>query len=242
MRRVGFRSAAIVVVAAFTVGIGSSMVLGYWSTVSAKIPTTIAEGAFAGSYNPADIRGSYSFADIEHSFAVPATALARAFGVSETNDPGSFQAKSLEDMYEPQADGGEIGTDSVRLFTALYAGLPYVPADTTRLPESAVMVLGDRLSKADIEWLRSIAVPGAPTGSDEEPAGEHATDEVEVRGRTTFGELLDWGLTKEEIEETLGMQMGNRTETVRDVVTEAGLEFSELSEAFERLLSERRGE
>jgi hypothetical protein len=43
---------------------------------------------------------------------------------------GEYKAKDLEELYGEQQTG-EIGTDSVKLFTALYLGMPYVSEDST---------------------------------------------------------------------------------------------------------------
>jgi hypothetical protein len=80
---------------------------------------------------------------------------------------------------------------------------------------------------------------GSPPESGTETADdiqEHDKDNRVIRGRTTFAELLDWGLSHEQIEDTLGMPMGARAETVRDFLTAEGLEFSPYRSAFQELL------
>ena len=120
MKQVKMKSRVIapVVVAAFVLGIGLSMAFKLWHTESSKIPVTYTEGEFKGAYNPADIRGSYTFADIESAFGIPAEVLAEAYGIQGEEDPGGFPVKELEQMYGQTPDGGEIGTDSIRLFVA----------------------------------------------------------------------------------------------------------------------------
>ncbi|MFA6707608.1 MAG: 4Fe-4S binding protein, partial [Sphaerochaetaceae bacterium] len=49
------------------------MAFGLWKTESTKVPAKFTSGEFSGQSNPADIRGSYSFADIERNFSIPAT-------------------------------------------------------------------------------------------------------------------------------------------------------------------------
>ena len=243
---------AVIVPVVFVVGIGGSMLLNWWITESTKLPRSFSSGEFAGEYNPADIRGSYSFADIESAFGIPVDVLAQAFGVTDTLDPSGFQAKSLEEMYVVQPDGGEVGTDALRYFVSLYTGLPYLPEESTRLPSPAVGVLSERLSTADLAVVRQRIVPIGDLlslveehGAVEEPAAteattvvadEHAEDGLVVNGTTTFGVLLDWGLSREQIEEVLGGEMGSRLEKVRDYATEQGVEFSTLKSAFQALL------
>jgi hypothetical protein len=65
---------------------------------------------------------------------------------------------------------------------------------------------------------------------------EHDADEAVIRGKTTFGDLLGWGLSKDQIEEVLGMPMGARLKAVRDFAFEEGLEFGTVRTALQALL------
>lgn len=239
-----------VVLLSFVAGIGLSMAFNLWKTESTKVPVKFAEGVFEGSYNPADIRGSYFFRDIEDIFEIDSEILAEAFGLKEVSNPRDFQVKLLEEMYGHVADNGEVGTDSVRLFVSRYKGLPYVPEETTRLLSPALSILRDMLAPADVEALEKItirlnevlpeagetdaAAPGAA-----EAAG-HETEENEVKGNTTFGDLLAWGLTREEIETILGMEMGPTAMNIRIFATEKELEFSLYKEQFQEILDSRQ--
>ncbi|MCX7029288.1 MAG: hypothetical protein NTU62_04105 [Spirochaetes bacterium] len=148
---------AVVVPLVFAAGIGLTMAFNLWKTETSKVPVTFISGEFAGQANPADIRGSYTFADIVKAFPVPLEDLARAFGVTE--NAAAFQVKSLESAF--------LGTDSVRLFVARYAGLPYEPQETTALPAAAVAVLVAKggLSAGEIADLRARAVGGDLTAA-----------------------------------------------------------------------------
>lgn len=126
-----------------------SSAVGYWRTTSAKEASTFESGEFAGEANPADIRGSFSFSDIEKSFGIEAKTLAKAFGVPE-KDAETFQVKALESLYAmPEGSEIELGTASVRYFVALYTGVPYELADTVYLPEAAVQILIDENKVSD---------------------------------------------------------------------------------------------
>jgi len=137
-----------------------SDILGYWATENKKEPSEIQTGEFTGESNPADIRGSYSFADIENAFQVPSKILAAAFGIAES-EADNFQLKSLEELYGSLAEEGtEIGTSSVRYFVALYTGLPYELTEAVYLPKQAVEILISQglLSEDQIETLKAISV------------------------------------------------------------------------------------
>jgi hypothetical protein len=239
-----------IVLAAFIVGIGGTMILNLWRTTSSKVPATYTAGEFAGEYDPADIRGSYSFGDIEEAFAVPVAALAKAFAVEDTENPAAFLCKSLEDLYGA-TEQGEVGTDSVRWFVALYTGLPYSPEDDTLLPSTSISVLQDRLTEAELEIVRaktvnlsalSESVPEASQAADSQTAEQtdtHTETEAgEVKGNTTFGELLSWGVSKDAIEEILGLPIGKAGVTVRDYCIENGIEFSTVKTALQEAVDQ----
>ncbi len=62
--------AAIIFVILFG-GIAFTTAMGWWQTISSKEAATYTEGEFAGQSNPADIRGSYTFGDVEKNFGIP---------------------------------------------------------------------------------------------------------------------------------------------------------------------------
>ena len=235
---------APIVLVVFILGIAGTMIFGLWQTTSSKVPATYSEGEFAGEYNPADIRGSYSFGDIEEAFAVPVAALAKAFAVEDADNPADFLCKSLEDLYGA-AENGEIGTDSVRWFVALYAGLPYSPEEDTLLPSTSISVLRERLSESELEAIgaktvslaadvSALAASAPEDGQAAEQTDTHTESEVgEVKGKTTFGELLSWGVSKETIESILGLPMGKAGVTVRDYCIENNIEFSTVKAALQ---------
>jgi len=144
----------------FAAGIGLTMAFNLWQTETTKVPVAFSSGEFAGQANPADIRGSYTFADIAKAFPVPVEDLGRAFGV--TGAAAEFQVKSLEGAFGELPGGRQVGTDSVRLFVARYAGLPFAPADSTGLPAAAVEILAARpgLSGEEVADLRTRVVVG----------------------------------------------------------------------------------
>ena len=225
------KTLGIAIFAVFILGIGLSMAFNLWRTEGSKIPARFSAGEFSGQYNPAEIRGSYSFDDIAANFDVSVEVLTKAFGVSDRETPGSFQVKELESLYGALDDGGEVGTDAVRLFVARYTGLPYSANESTRIPLPAIIQLRDKLGTDELEAIRKISVNLSDLSGaihDEAAAGiAHDESEQVVKGKTTYADLLDWGLTKEEIEDILGFDMGARSEKVRDQIFEKDLEFGD---------------
>lgn len=249
-----------IILAVFIIGIGGTMIFNLWQTTSSKVPATYTSGEFAGQYNPADIRGSYSFGDIQEAFAVPVAGLAKAFGVENSENPAAFLCKELEDLYG-EADNGEIGTDSVRWFVALYTGLPHAPEEDTLLPSPALSVLQERMSETEIEEVKAKTASLArliPAGTDvaakdettaapeagaaaEQADTQTESEAGEVKGKTTFGELQSWGVSKEEIEEALGLPVGKAGVAVRDYCIENGIEFSTVKEALQAAVDRAMG-
>ena len=227
----------VIVPAIFVVGIGSSMALNLWKTESGKVPATFKEGELKGAYNPGDIRGSYSFQDISDVFDVPVDALAKAFGVDTMEHPGEFKAKELEEMYS-SFDQGEIGTDAVRYFTALYTGLPYTPEEDTYLLTPALSVLKERVSEETMVLLKERTVSPKSFTSDESGASPYSSDDEDrlVKGFTTFGEVYSWGVSEEEVAEILGLEPGKRGETIRDYVKAQDIEFSVVKGKLQELI------
>ena len=228
--------ATIVVVILFG-GIFFSSAMGWWQTESTKEAAKITSGEFAGQANPADIRGSYTFGDVEKNFAVPATVLAEAFGIKD-NNPAAFAVKGLEGMYS--TSGQEIGTSSVRLFVAFYKGMPYDLSTDIYLPESAAALLRARNLKSEqAVYLAAHTVPNpgtapatsapqttpqavqtpsaqstpqatkAPSAQSTPKAETPAASSTDrtVKGTTTFVDLLGWGVSQATIEKVLGTSM-----------------------------------
>jgi hypothetical protein len=165
--KTGYLGIIIIVVIFGSVALTSALDL--WQTTNSKAPAKYQQGEFAGEYNPTDIRGSYSLTEISEAFGVPLKDLAVAFGIKDLSQAASFQVKNLEAIYAAlKTEGKEVGTGSVRLFVALYKGLPYTLENGTFLPIPAVEILKAKapLTPEQIQFIEknSVAVPAA-TGS-----------------------------------------------------------------------------
>jgi hypothetical protein len=220
--------------------------MGYWKTESSKEPAVYDAGEFEGMPNPGDIRGSYSFSDVSEAFEIPIGDLMMAFVLPEGTDPGVFKNKDLELIYENlEEEGTEIGNGSVKLFVALYLGLPYEIEEETFLPLEAVAILKERaeLTEEQIEYIERNGIDVSSSLAEESPAVEIDDDakireaeapERKINGKTTFVELLDWGITPESISKILGMDIPEGSIGLKDFCTQNGLEFFQLKEELER--------
>lgn len=252
--RIGNAAVAVALPVLFFGGIAVSALSGHWVTESSKIPRVYTDGESAGEYDPADIRGSYTFGDIEAAFGVPVSALADSFGVAPaeavTGEAGApviawdapmseFAAKNLEDLFAGvTGEETEIGTDSVRWLVALYLDRPYEPEVTTVLPTRAIGVLRDAgVADEVIEAVRDRSVQLSLPAEGAVAAAE-TTDEEEdrtIKGRTTFGEMISWGVSRDAIEAAIGRPAGANGESMRDFFAANGIEFSEYKDRLQQL-------
>jgi len=265
---------AALVVAILFGGILFSTAMGWWQTESTKEAAVYTSGEFAGQADPADIRGSYTFGDVEKNFGIPPAILVQAFN-AQTDDPAAFQVKSLEEMYASSPE--EVGTASVRLFVAFYLGLPFDLSTDIYLPESAATMLSGRsLTPEQAAYLAAHTVPNptgetapaettvqptqsaatqstlqstsagavqvtlsvtpyvTPQGTPQADSTHEASTATLVKGKTTFAELLEWGVSQEAIEKVLGMPMPDAPGmTVKDFCTANSLSFETVKPALQ---------
>lgn len=247
------KTLAVLVVSLLFGGILLSSGLGWWQTESSKVAATFTEGEFAGQANPADIRGSYTFGDVEKNFGVPATVLGQAFNVS--SGPAAFQVKNLEGT--ATESGVEIGTASVRLFVAFYKNLPFDLSTDIYLSETATALLKQQnLTSEQSAYLETHTAKLAPAGTDSAPVIEatlpsavspeseatpqvvptpasESTDRI-IKGKTTFGEILGWGVSQTNLEQILGLPMPSApATTVKDFCTTNNLDFETIKPALQ---------
>lgn len=206
-------------------GIGVSALLGQWQVTSTKEPALIKAGEFAGLPNPQDIRGSYAWSDVSKAFSIPLESLMEAFGAVNPED----KVNSLENAApENLPEGLEIGTDSVRLFVALWTGLPHTAKEGTALPAAAKRVL----SKAGKAIPPDITVAGDGTGSGAVETGTHEEkpqsapgEAIPITGSVTFRALREAGYDMAEVEAITG-KYEDENQSVKDFAASKGIEFS----------------
>ncbi len=241
---------AIIAVTILFGGIMVAKSVGYYATTSSRQPAKFSTGELAGLPDPADIRGSYTWLDVEKAFGVPAKEAAAAFSApGHALDPAG-RVSELETIYaEILPEGLEIGTGAVRLFVSLYTGLPMEAEEGSVLPEAALALLAARPGM-NLETLRRFAVPGsadisapavvattpftAPamgtgTAAGSGSGGGNGSGSGSGRavvGKTTFGDLYSWGLSEAQVEAATGFKPGLKSQTVREAAAAVGIEFS----------------
>jgi|GEM_PF-1796246 len=207
------------------------------------------EDTITGDYYPADIRGNHRFGEISEMFNIPLEVLSHAFAIPADVNPANFQNQDFDSIY-PEFEGEqEIGNGSVKWFVSLYTGLPFELEDEeedTYLLQPAVEILMSHadLTAEQIAYLEAYTIeidfeiPDYYSSEDElqssdEAAGdeeetERKQDEMVVAGKTSFADLLDWGMSVEIIETIIGGEIPNRLMLVYDYCAENGLPFGQI--------------
>ncbi len=226
-------------------GILGSSAIGLWKTTSSGggSKSIILPIENSGLTDPDEISGSTSLCFISDSFDIPVKTLIKAFALPEDINSASFQTKDFESIY-PEFEGDqEIGDGSMKWFVALYKGLPYdieTDGEATYLLQPAVDILKSEatLSENQIAYLDAHTIevdfdtqsverdlPEEEPQVKEEQTGENTEDGMTVAGKTTFADLLGWGMTQEQIEAIIGGEMPNRLVSVKEYCAEQGLSF-----------------
>ena len=236
---------AVAIVVLMFGGIYLTIGTGHWATSRTAAPVTLE----SGEYDPADIRGSYAFTEIEKFFGVPTVLLFDAFILPEEKRTETFMIKDMhEELFAPVVIEGteiEVGTDLVRVFTSLYTGLPYESTETTHLPKTVVDVLikeqklddeqkayweahtfdlvllseAPETSSEDVQQVSSEKPPQTPEEAEKQSV-------LEIKGSTTIGAVLDAGLTGEQFKEITSRDLPeDRAVGLKDFADQQGLDM-----------------
>ncbi len=223
-------------------GIAAAQSLDLWKSTGSREPVRISQGAFEGTYDPADIRGAYVFGETSQYFDIPLEDLAGAFEVP-LELAANVRHGDLEDYYhELDERGTEIGNGSVKLFVALYKGIPYEVDEPTYLLPTGVEILSEKapLTEAQRQYIQDHRIePGSYQSPD---WGKLAGDIIEksetlsITGNTTFQDLLNSGISRETIETIIQAPMPELTKTVQNFSVEQNTSFGKIREQLEELI------
>jgi hypothetical protein len=258
---------ALAVFVIFIGGIFFSDWVGWWQTTSTKVPVTFTTGEAAGEYNPADIRGSYTLGETSTLFAIPLEDLAVAFRVP-ANEAETFQLKLLESIYagSDYEIGTASVRLFVAWYKGLPYDLSeetYLPLEAAQILRQKAALDAEQLAYLDTHTVQAdgsltstdtaAQPPATPTAAPAEtqqagpkltptPAPgetEHVAPDRTITGKTTFQDLLDWGLTREVIEQTCGFPLPPTSNTlVKDAVNANGGSFPTVKTALQALITE----
>ncbi|SEW44807.1 hypothetical protein [[Clostridium] fimetarium] len=242
--RINQKALAFIIIIILFGTIFTTTALGVWKTTNTKIPEKYKSGDFQDEYNPQDIKGSYTFGEISELFNIPIVDLAVAFAIEDRENISSIQCKELETIYETtNLSGKEIGTDSVRIFVSLYRGLPITLNDTTYFPnqlESILLKAGNMTEQQKIFISTHLIKSESNTEVLETTTTTYASEHAEfIKGTTTFNEILDLGIKKEDIEEVMNNAITDTSVVIKDFCIEKGMEFSNTKSQIQSLIDKK---
>ena len=129
----------------------------------------------------------------------------------------------------------------------MYTRLPY--SGMEYLPSTAVEVLkeegkwSDELEALTMDYIIDVGnkLSEIETLTDNEVNEDSVIDTehdeiIEVKGKTTFADVIDWGVEKEMIEDIIGFEIKNENMLIRDECEANGLNFSEIKSLINELL------
>ena len=223
------KSLSIIVVGILFGSVTLANMIGRRDTEFKPQSATNLSHSFAAQNVPADINNSHTFGDIDKLYNIPTPILAKAFNLPAETNITAFTIKELETIYVDQDI--KIGTRAVQLFVALYNGSDYETTEQIYLPLSAADMLMSRraLAPEQVKFIDAYALILAPMFASV-PATDirGQTEERAIKGKTTFQELLDWGLSQESIEQIVGEPISSSRRIVKDYCIEKGLDFEEI--------------
>ena len=158
-----------------------------------------------------------------------------AFLLEDSINLYNFETKDLESYYTNIDESIDLGNEAVQAFVALYKGLDYDISEIY-LPESAISLLTslNKLNADQMAHFETYTVSNIETDltalSVEEDEG--------VSGNTTLQDLLNSGLTLEQLEEIGGTKIDDTNIYLKDYAEENGLSYGFVKDQVNILLSE----
>jgi hypothetical protein len=178
---------------------------GLWS-VSGKI-TSSGEAVEPVASDVNSVKGWMTLEQISTAFNVPVVDILTQFKLPVETDP-STALKDLEtDIFS--ITSLRTWLQSRTETTVLENETPISTPQTVSTPVETITIIPDELT---------------PTTT----AAEHVTYEKTVTGKTTFQELLDWGVPEEAIRQIIDGDLPVLSTAIKDYVTGKGLEFSSI--------------
>jgi hypothetical protein len=172
---------------------------GIWST-SGKVDAS--GEAIAPSASDVDtIKGWMTLEQIATTYTVPLTDLFKQFNLP-ADTPATTAIKDLESAT----------FDTTALRTWL---------ETRAQPIENLQTNEGFQAPADVS---TSTPPAAPV--DTPSSTEHVAPGMTITGKTTFQELLDWGVPKETIQTVIGGDMPDTSTIIKDYISAKGMEFT----------------
>lgn len=202
----------ILVITIFMGAILGFQAAGIWS-ISGKV-TSDGQAIQPEAADVNSIKGWMTLDQITTTYNVPLADLLAQFELP-ADTPATTAIKDLE-------------TDSfsvTNLRTWLQArqdGATPVPVESSPVSEDATATPEPVTAKPTVVVENTLPTPTV-----------HVAPDRTITGKTTFQELLDWGVSKEAIQKAIGFDMPPASAVIKDYVTGQGLEFSPIKTALQ---------
>jgi hypothetical protein len=203
------------VLAVFLGTIGGFQAAGVWST-SGKV-TADGQAVQPSADDVDSIKGWMTLEQITSTYRIPLAGLLAQFDLP-ADTPASTALKDLE--------------SDVFSVTVLRDWLLSRTAPESRTESMVSLTPTVQLEQSEA-GLTATAVPEStilPT--------THPVSEATVTGKTTFQNLLDWGASKEEIENLIGGTIPAPDMLIKDYVTSQGLDFATVKAALQAIVTQ----
>ncbi len=187
--------------------------LGIWKTSYSSASEALIDAS--GEKNPANIKGSLTLEVVSQEFNVPIDAFIRRFNLPADVNPAAM----LKDIAHPL----NLETEDFRLFIEEYLEKGDA-AVVTPTPEVETQPTAEQPA---VEPTASTPAE-TPTIVQEIPTEQQQLD---IRGKTTIGELLNYGMSKEQFKEITGVDMPeDQAMLLKDFASANGLDMEILKE------------
>lgn len=185
---------------------------GIWKTSYSTAAEALMDAS--GEKNPANIKGSLTLEMVSQEFNVPIDAFIRRFNLPSDVDPTAM----LRDIVHPL----NLETEDIRLFVEEYLEKGEA-AVVTPTPELETQPTAEQPAVESVE-----PTPGETPTSEAEPAATKQP-QLDIRGKTTIGELLNYGMSKEQFKEITGIDMPeDQAVILKDFAAAQGLDMDTL--------------
>jgi hypothetical protein len=159
---------------------------------------------------------------VSGEFNVPVEAFMKKFNLSEDTNP--------EEMLKDIAKANNLEVEDFRTFIVEYIQQGEIPPGQSTAPEPSSAVQPEQSPALE----ERSSEPSSPVQSESQPVVEERTEKqasIEIRGKTTIGELLGYGMTKEDFKEITGVEMPDDAAMIlKDFADANGLDMETLKE------------
>ena len=96
-----------------------------------------------------------------------------------------------------------------------------------------------QLRQANARKPRFIEITIAPDTPETDDTHIESSEDRTIKGKTTFEDVMNWGVSKEEIETAIGRSISAPGDKIKDLAEAQGIEFSEWKTPLQKLIDSK---